>query len=210
MRKVRLVWAWKCGAESLEFLKIKKIKCMYFNFKVAKELYDLDPIEVLYLLLIRQSTTEPSYADLANDLGIDAARVLLYIDLNKKGQKRLNKEGTNVLENLKFVRSTKEDVVIADYLAKEYEKMDKQVGNKKQLIENIALFKKHSSFEAKGLFILIQEFLKDDTLLEYSKRADYLISKPMRFENKFDINGSVLYQFYLRNKMRIDEKIESL
>lgn len=183
---------------------------MYFNFKVAKELYDLDPIEVLYLLLIRQSTTEPSYADLASNLGIDAARVLLYIDLNKKGQKRLNKEGTNVLENLKFVRSTKEDVVIADYLAKEYEKMDKQVGNKKQLIENIALFKKHSSLDSKGLFILIQEFLKDDTLLEYSKRADYLISKPMRFENKFDINGSVLYQFYLRNKMRIDEKIESL
>lgn len=183
---------------------------MYFNFKVAKELYDLDPIEVLYILLIRQSTIDPNYAKSAEELGIDAARVLLYIDLNKKGQKRLNKEGTNLLENLKFVRSTKDDVVIADYLAKEYEKMDKQVGNKKQLIENIALFRKHSSLSAKGVFVLIQEFLKDDTLLEYSKRADYLISKPQRFENKFDINGSALYQFYLRKKMRIDEIIDSL
>ena len=183
---------------------------MYINFIAAEELYDLTPTEVIYILLVRQSVSEKRCGEYLKDLEVNKSKLLQYIDLNKKGELRLSKKGIEVLENLKSYKSDKDDIVIADYLAKEYTKLDKQVGNKKQLIENIAHFRKHSSLSSKGIFVLIQEFLKDDTLLTYSQRADYLISKPQRFENKFDINGSMLYQFYLRNRERINELIESI
>jgi len=183
---------------------------MYINFVVAKELYDLSPQELMYLIIIKQSVSDPLSLSFLEDLHADVSKVLMYIDLNKKGQKRLNKAGVELLENLKAVKATKEDTVIADYLAKEYESLGKKVGNKKQLVENITLFRKHASISAKGVFILIQEFLKDDIAVEYSQRADYLISKPQRFDGKFDINGSMLYQFYLRRKEKIDSITESL
>jgi hypothetical protein len=65
----------------------------------------------------------------------------------------------------------------------------------------------NSSIHKNNLAFLCKTFIEDPDQFEYSKRLEYLFFKPANlFSVKFDIEGSRLYQYYLKHKTEFDDK----
>lgn len=184
---------------------------MYINLNLA-ESWGLTPQEVLYLQILFQSKKEGDLNRFLPTIGVDESTMLKYVEINKKGVKVLSQAGEDLLEKLQAFGLTKDDQIIADYLAKSYLALGKEVGNKKRMSEDLCAFRHEVSLSSKGLFLLIQEFLtdRDNSSLDYSQRADYLIFKPIGFKRKFDIHDSMLFQYYKRKRGVIEEKLKNI
>lgn len=124
---------------------------------------------------------------------------------------RLSKKGIAWLEEIETPEITEDDLKIYTWLEGIYMNSGKEIGNKKKTKMFIAKFRVNSSISKNSLAFLCKTFIEDPDQFEYSKRLEYLFFKPANlFSVKFDIEGSRLYQYYLKHKTEFDDKFSKL
>lgn len=124
---------------------------------------------------------------------------------------RLSKKGIAWLEEIETPEITEDDLKIYTWLEGIYMNSGKEIGNKKKTKMFIAQFRVNSSISKNSLAFLCKTFIEDPNQFEYSKRLEYLFFKPANlFSVKFDIEGSRLYQYYLKHKTEFDDKFSKL
>jgi len=194
---------------------------MYINFNYLKS-KDINPIEFVTLVCIRQMKWEPERVD-------DLALVLTdeieekftergYITKIKGKKKdlelskfRLTSKGNKFLDNAQTPNITEETLKIFDWVKKVYLAEGKEIGNQKKCKSYIAQFAKESGIVRNHLAHLIKSFLFSESEMEYSHKLEYLFFKGSSvFSTKFDLHQSRLYQFYEKNKEEFDKDFSNI
>jgi len=128
---------------------------------------------------------------------------------NELQKLRLNKKGTEFLNNLDEPEVEKQDLKIFNWLSEIYKKKEKQIGNGKRTKKLIASFREKSEIEKNSLAFLCNEFINDENEQEYSHKLEYVFFKPNNaFQVKFVLESSRLYQYYMNKKAYFDNKFK--
>ena len=117
---------------------------------------------------------------------------------------RVSKSGVEVLEDVSTPEVIEDDIIIANWLKKIYTDTDREIGNFKKTKLFIALFRVNTGISKNSLAYLCQSFIDDDGQFEWSKKLEFLFFKPSNAYEKFSIDGSKLYQYYLKNQAMFD------
>jgi hypothetical protein len=192
---------------------------MYVNFKLAAQ-KGIHPSTILSLQLLKQNKTENLAETIENYMGAGGLEYLTeagYVEF-VKGKKtdsvyslaRLSKRGKELLELLETPEIIEDDITIFNFLAAKYKETEREIGNAKKTKLYIALFRAHTGIERNCLAILCNAFLEDEQNFQYSRKLEYLFFKPANVYEKFDIQQSKLYQFYLNRQAYFDTQFESL
>jgi len=187
---------------------------MYINLTLA-ESYGLVPEDIVVLQIIYQNKFE-DHADLlenvcTNLLKYENQGFIKYIVGTKKSSPfklvRLSDKGNRILEEIQVAGVTNDDLDLYQWLEATYKKEGKDIGNAKKTKAFISQFRVNSGIERNHLAYLCSKFIQDEKEMEYSQRLEYLFFKPANlFSVKFDIEGSRLYQYYLKRKDFYDAK----
>jgi len=187
---------------------------MYINTTILKDL-SLTLADVICLQMAKQNKFE-DVSDRLSDLGSIVAHLdtLGYIEYVKGKPKddlykkiRLSEKGASILDDIETPEILGEDLKIYEWLEGIYKKSGKDIGNKKKTKTLIAKFRVHSGISKNSLAFLCKTFIEDPSQFEYSNKLEFLFFKPANvFTTKFDIEGSRLYQYYLKHKEEFDQK----
>ncbi len=177
---------------------------------------------IVYLLILKQATQK----DVSQYLLQTGCTVGHLNDLKeqgyvkfikgKKGQTewqkaRLDKKGTEFLNSLDEPEVEEQDIRIFDWLAEQYKKKEKQIGNGKKTKRLIASFREKSGIDKNKLAFLCNEFINDDNEQEYSHKLEYVFFKPDNaFQARFVLESSRLYQYYVNKKSYFDNQFKTL
>lgn len=126
---------------------------------------------------------------------------------------RLSKKGNNVFKNAQIVDYTEADELLFASLDQLYHKMDKPVGNDKQVKKLLAWFRVENQYSRKMIFHAIKYFLmkhEEEGKTKYIPTLENLLWKPTNvFASKWDMANSRLYQFINENKKELNAYIQS-
>ena len=117
---------------------------------------------------------------------------------------RTTKKANDVLDDVSTPNVLEEDITIANWLKKIYTESDKEIGNFKKTKLFISLFRANTGISKNSLAYLCQSFIDDESQFEWSKKLEFLFFKPSNAYEKFSIDGSKLYQYYLKNQAIFD------
>lgn len=191
----------------------------YINYEILTS-KNLSLNELPVLQLIKQNKTE----DLSQEIKFQVEDTAIiekwlnigYIEIikGKKGQTeyqklRTTKLGNKVLEDIATANTSEDSLKIFDWISELYKQSGKELGNQKKTKQFIAQFSKESGIEKNSLAFLIQSFVNDETLFEWSKVLQYLFFKgDSIFAVKFDLYASRLYQYYQKNEDYFNEQFK--
>jgi hypothetical protein len=124
---------------------------------------------------------------------------------------RLSKKGDSILDDISTAGVLEEDVTVYNWLAKVYKKEGKELGNMAKGKRMLAQFRAESGISKNHLAYLCKEFLNDEEAYKWSQKLEYLFFKaPSAYSTRFDLGESKLYQYYLRNREKFDNKFKSI
>jgi len=187
---------------------------MYINFSLAAQ-KNLKPEEIIVLQLISQNRTEDLSQTIQNNVNIAVLSrfkelgLTEHVKAKNKSQTgyntiRLSKRGRQILEDIQVPEIREDDLIFFSWLAAKYRETEREIGNAKKTKLWIALFRVNSGIEKNNLASLCNHFLEDEENFLFSKRLEYLFFKPATMYEKFDIEQSRLYQYYLNRKEYFD------
>jgi hypothetical protein len=195
---------------------------MYLNFELLRK-SGLTPTDYLMLVACKQQKSE-KLGDHLSEMCFDTEEPLL--KLEDKGlvhfikgtskdcffdKARTTSKGNEMLDDLSEAMVSPEDQKLFEWLSRIYTKKGKEIGNQKKGLRYLAQFRSESGIERNALAFLCQEFIKDETCMEYSIRLDYALFKaPNVFVTRFSLEDSKLYQYYLKRKDYFDEQFKNL
>ena len=120
-------------------------------------------------------------------------------------------KGRDLLGDLETPLVTEDDLRVFEWLEGVYKSSGREVGNRKKTKMYIALFRVHSQIDRNRLGFLINTFLQDESQMEYSRRLEYLLFKPATaFDTRFSLEGSRLYQFFLKHREQLEPLMNKL
>jgi hypothetical protein len=188
---------------------------MYINTKILKQ-HNLNLQQVSLLQILHQNKTEDMSELLESyngDLDVLNEKGLLSEVKAKSKQEsvykrlRLSKKGSELLEDLSTPEVLEEDKKVFEWLKNYYLKADKEIGNGAKTLRHIRDFRTKSGIQKNNLITLVLEFLKENE--ERSKKLEYIWYYPKTaFATRFDLEESWLWNFYQKNKERLDAKFE--
>jgi len=191
----------------------------YFNYNFATE-KGITPQEISLLQLIAQQRIENNSEILRNNFNTDAIShfeqkgYITYIKAKKSSDiydnVRLSDKGKELLNTLQIPEITENDLLIYNWLKNIYSESEREIGNAKKTKLFIALFRVNSLIDKNKLALLCKTFIEDEQNFLYSKRLEYLFFKPSNVYEKFDIEQSKLYQYYLNRQSYFDAQFEKL
>lgn len=124
---------------------------------------------------------------------------------------RLDSKGRKWLDSLSEAGVEEQDKTIFEWLKNIYQKNEKSIGNGKKTQRHIASFRTESGIEKNKLAFLCQEFIDDESEMEYSHKLENVFFRPVNvYDTKFDINESRLYKYYLKKQVYFDSKFLKL
>lgn len=195
----------------------------YNMFINIKNLFNLpNPKMLPFLLVLKQSSKKDVVEKLAmllsDDEDLDELISKGYVKVLKSKKTdnliekiRLDKKGTAFLHSLEEPEVEEQDKRIFDWLADQYKRNDKQIGNGKKTQRLIASFREKSGIEKNDLAFLCDAFIKDDEQQEYSFKLEYVFWKPTNmFQTRFVLEDSRLYKYYLKRKKYFDNKFKTI
>lgn len=184
---------------------------MYINVNILKS-RNITPQQLSILQLIKQQKLEDN-SELLEQYTKDIEKLSEkgYIEVikGKKEQTylqklRVSKSGGELLDDVSTPEILEEDITIANWLKKIYLESDKEIGNFKKTKLFIALFRANTGISKNSLAYLCQSFIDDESQYDWSKKLEFLFFKPSNAYEKFSIDGSKLYQYYLKNQKVFD------
>lgn len=188
---------------------------MYINTKILKQ-YNLNLQQVSLLQILHQNRTEDMSELLESYNGdLDVLNEKGFLNEVKARNKkesvykrlRLSKKGSELLEDLGTPEVLEEDKKVFEWLKNYYLKADKEIGNGAKTQRHIRDFRTKSGIQKNNLITLVLEFLKENE--EKSKKLEYIWYYPKTaFATRFDLEESWLWNFYQKNKERLDAKFE--
>lgn len=192
---------------------------MYININNLFKLKN--PLMLPLLLVLKQASKKDVSEQLAvliDDAELDYLiqnKFVKYIKGTKKQNElqklRLDKKGTEFLNNLDEPEVEEQDVKIFEWLSEQYKSKEKQVGNGKKTKRLIASFREKSGIDKNKLAFLCNEFINDGNEQEYSHKLEYVFWKPSNmFQVKFVLEDSRLWSYYQKKKQYFDEKFKTL
>ncbi len=194
---------------------------MYINTKLLVS-RDLTLLDVAVLQIIKQNKFEDNSIIITQNIPIVSLQryadlgLIEYVKPKNKTQTwahtiRLSSKGNNWLEDLETPEIEEEDLKMYNWLEDIYKKTGKEVGNRNKTKQFIAAFRTQSGICRNNLAYLCQVFISDEEQFEWSKRLQYLFYKgDSLFSVKFQLEGSRLYQYYLKNEEGFKRKFEEL
>jgi hypothetical protein len=123
---------------------------------------------------------------------------------------RIGKKGTAYLNRLDEPMVSEQDERIFDWLAEQYTKAGKIIGNSKKTLRHIASFREKSGIDGNHLALLCESFLLDEAEQDFSFKLEYVFFKPRPYHEKFVLEESKLYNHYLKNKKKFDNKFNTV
>ena len=187
---------------------------MYINYNIAKA-HNLAVEDIFYLCGIKQ-TEKDILETIPDDVlsRYETQSLLTSIKGSKtenpRHKIRLSDKGKSLLEDLETPEILEEDIKIFSWLKDIYIASGKELGNQKKTKLFIALFRVHSGISKNSLAYLCQSFINDESQFEWSKKLEFLLFKPANMYEKFNIEGSRLYQYYIKNQEQFDNKFQTL
>lgn len=193
---------------------------MYINYEILTS-KNLTLYELGVLQLIKQNKIELLSSEIEFEVtGTDIIQKFImsgYVEEIKGKAKetlyqklRTTKKGNEVLEDIGTPEIIEEDIKIFEWLKNIYLESNKDMGNQKKTKLFIALFRVHSGISKNDLAYLCQSFINDESQFEWSKKLEFLFFKPASMYEKFSIDGSRLYQYYLKYQNAFDNKFQTL
>ena len=194
---------------------------MYINFKILKT-RDLTIKDIVLVQIAKQCRSEDlsevfetEYATSWSIVDSLVERGYLTIIKGKKNntlyQKiRATKKGTDLLSDIETPEVNEEDLTIFEWMSKLYKSKGKELGNMKRTKRHIAAFRVQSGIEKNNLAKLLQEFVSDDSNMEYNHILEYAFFKPSnQFDVRFDLAQSRLYKYYLERETHFRKMFEN-
>lgn len=196
---------------------------MYFNYEYIKS-QGATLGDILVLQLVKQLKTDPNVVDPLSKTIKNTDEYLLSREsfgwfTEIKGKKsdpriaklRLTDKGLSLLEKSEIPFINNQDEVLYEWVKKMYVKRDKEIGNQKKGLMNMALFRVHSNISGNKLAFLLKNFLEDDSAQNFSLRVDYIFFKATNvFQTKFDLGDSKLWSFYQKRKSFFEEEFKKM
>jgi len=190
----------------------------YFNYTFAAQ-KGITPQDITNLQLISQNRSEDlsqyieKYVNTASLTNYQEKGLIEYVKPKKKSDTayntiRLSGKGKELLESLQIPEICADDLTIFAWAKGVYLSSEREIGNAKKTKLWIALFRVNSGISKNSLAFLLQSFLNDEENFKYSQRLEYLFFKPANMYEKFDIEQSKLYQYYLNRKGYFDKQFE--
>lgn len=193
---------------------------MYIN---VENLFKLpNPLTLPLLLVLKQAAKKDVTKEIANlvisDEDIDILEKNGYIKYIK-GKKadsliermRLDKKGTQFLNELDEPDVEEQDVKIFDWLSAIYKKRGKEIGNGKKTQRLIASFREKSGIEKNHLAYLCNSFINDEEQQEWSFKLEFVFWKPTNlFQTKFVLEDSRLWKYYTKRQNYFDNEFKKL
>lgn len=191
---------------------------LYINFKLVQELEEgghesFNLIKILTAInqgkkeILKQMISQPTDYDLT----FKGKPLVKTIKPKNKQETwydivRLDKAGKDLLKELTEAECEEQDEVILKWLCEHYQKIGKEVGNKRKTLRHIRDFRIKSDIKKNNLIRLCHAFVSDEDNMEYSHKLEYVFYKPKTvFETRFDLEESRLYQYYIRHKEQFDK-----
>lgn len=192
-------------------------------FVNVKKLFSLpNPLMLPLLLVLKQAAKRDVTSQIVNlvlsDEDVDILEKNGYIKYIK-GKKtdshiermRLDKKGTQFLNELDEPDVEEQDVKIFDWLSSIYKKRGKEIGNGKKTQRLIASFREKSGIEKNHLAYLCNSFINDDEQQEWSFKLEFVFWKPTNlFQTKFVLEDSRLWKYYNKRKNYFDNEFKKL
>jgi hypothetical protein len=190
---------------------------MYINFPLLEK-SGLQNSDLVFLAAIKQNETEFLLKNLKEDdyNRFKTLSLVKHVKVKKKDEHlyvslRLDKKGSDLLENLSTAEVTEDSLRIFEWIKQIYLSAGKSLGNQKKTKTFIAQFTAESGIEKNCLAFLIQTFVNDEKEMEFSKVLQYLFFKGESvFNVRFDLHASRLYQYYLKNENYFKEQFKRL
>lgn len=191
---------------------------MYINLNVLLH-HELDLKDLVNLVLIRQQKFEDNGEYLEKVVSL--SDIQYYYDkgwiTEIKGKKsntqhqklRLTDKGRDLLDALDTPEVTQEDIVLRDWLIEIYNKEEKIIGNKKRITQGLAFFRAYSGITKNKLAFLLKTFVTDENNFKYNQKLENVFFDNSNvFNNRFSLDASRLWQYYLRKKDFFDSKFK--
>ena len=186
----------------------------YINFEILTNkhltLHELGVLQLIKQNKIEDLSQEIEFLIKDTDL-IEKLSNIGYIEFvkPKKGQTqyhciRTTKKANEILDDISTPEVIEEDLVIANWLKKIYTESGREIGNFKKTKIFISLFRVNTGISKNALAYLCQSFIDDESQFDWSKKLEFLFFKPSNAYEKFSIDGSKLYQYYLKNQTMFD------
>lgn len=182
---------------------------MYLNFN----LYKLQPQDLYYLLAVKQ--TEKS---ILKTIPIDTLQrfidnnLIMYIKGTNKEEERLkirlNVNGKKLFDSLETPEVLEEHIRMSEYLIKMYlahEDEERVVGNKKLIVQYIAVLQSHLNIDIYKLYYLFEFFLAEHI---YTRKLENIFmdrNKNRYGEFKNWVADSPIFQFYEQRKQEVEQ-----
>jgi hypothetical protein len=194
---------------------------MYINTKLLLS-RGLSLLDAAVLQIVKQNKFEDVSAIIVENIPLNSLQkyadlgLIEYVKPKNKTQNwahtiRLSSKGSNWLEDLETPEIEEEDLKMYNWLEGIYKKTGKEVGNRTKTKQFIAAFRTQSGICRNNLAYLCQVFISDEEQFEWSKRLQYLFYKgDSVFSVKFQLEGSRLYQYYLKNEEVFKRRFEEL
>lgn len=194
---------------------------MYINTKILLS-RGLTLLDVSILQIIKQNKFEDNSSIISKHVTISFLQnyadlgLIEYVKPKNKSQEwshtiRLSSKGNSWLEDIETPTIEEEDLKMYTWLEGIYQKTGKEVGNRNKTKQFIAAFRTQSGISRNKLAYLCQVFISDEEQFEWSKRLQYLFYKgDSLFSVKFQLEGSRLYQYYLKHEEMFKRKFEEL
>jgi len=186
---------------------------MYVNIEVYKN-SGLEFSDLIFLAGIKQTETEWLIETLPDSVyqRFVEQGLVIHIKSRKKDDHaykslRLSEKGKKLISELEEAPIEEQDKTVGEWLCKYYLDAGKEIGNKKKTFRHIRDFRIKSGVEKNNLIKLCVDFLKENE--DKSNKLEFIFFHPKNiFEVKFELDGSWLYQYYLKNKERLDNTFE--
>lgn len=185
----------------------------YVNIKLFEK-SGLLPSDLLFLAAIKQIETEFLLKNLTEDdyNRFKTLSLVKHIKVKKKDEHpyvslRLDKKGTDLLDNLSTPNVTEEHLKMRDYLIQMYlshEDKERVVGNKKLIGIYIAVLQNYLAIDIYRFYYLCEYFLSEHV---FTKKLEniFMDRNKIRYgEFKNHIEDSALYQFYEQKKSDVE------
>ena len=191
---------------------------MYVNFEILLK-RGLIPQDLLFLQAVKQQQTEDlgdMVAMLMDDQRYEFLIEKEYVKTIKGTSKmteiekiRLTTKGARLLDDIQTAYVTDEDIVLRDWLIKQYENEGKQIGNRKKIATGIAQFRAETGIEKNALAFLFKSFISDEENMVYNLKLEkMLFSSKSMFSTKFNINECRLHDYYMKRKNYFDKQFK--
>lgn len=186
---------------------------MYINFSLFEK-SGLQNSDLVFLAAIKQIETEFLLKNLTEDdyNRFKTLSLVKHIKVKKKDEHpyvslRLDKRGTDLLDNLSTPNVTEEHLKMRDYLIQMYlshEDTERVVGNKKLIGIYIAVLQNYLAIDIYRFYYLCEYFLSEHV---FTKKLEniFMDRNKIRYgEFKNHIEDSALYQFYEQRKSDVE------